>query len=75
MRYNRQIDAYSVETSKGEYIVTVERLKNDINGNGRAEYHVIPIGSDCAYVYRGSFLRGGILESAEAVKRYEQDLL
>lgn len=75
MRYNRQIDAYPVETSKGEYIVTVERLKNDINGNGRAEYHVIPMGSDCAYVYRGSFLRGGILESAEAVKRYEQDFL
>ena len=75
MRYNRQIDAYSVETSKGEYIVTVERLKNDINGNGRAEYHVIPKGSDCAFVYRGSFLRGGILESEEAVKRYEQDFL
>lgn len=30
-----QIDAFQISTEKRNYIVTLEHLKNDVNGNGR----------------------------------------
>lgn len=79
MKFNTNLDVYKVETESGTYYVVIDRLRNDVNGNGRAEYTIIPVNefkdSGSARVYRGYYCRGGRLEAQEAVKRYEQDFL
>lgn len=36
-----QIDAFQISTETRNYIVTLERLKNDVNGNGRYKAVII----------------------------------
>ena len=36
-----QIDAFQISTEKRNYIVTLEHLKNDVNGNGRYKAVII----------------------------------
>ena len=36
-----QIDAFQISTEKRNYIVTLERLKNDVNGNGKYKAVII----------------------------------
>lgn len=71
-------DAVRIKTEKAEYIATVERIKNDINGNPRYEIMLICLASE----YNGSFYcpkyRTGAFyettkEVAESVARAYED--
>ena len=51
MKRLNQIDAERVATKNGDYIVTVERLKNDINGNPRYKTVIICLNSGDSNFY------------------------
>ena len=62
MRYIATLDSYKVIGNRGaKYLVLVKRLPNDINGNGKAEYTIVPLydANTSAFVYRGFYSRGG----------------
>ena len=39
------IDSYKVKTARGEYIVSLERIENDRNGNGRYKAAIVSLDS------------------------------
>lgn len=51
VRKTKQLASYAVTTAKSEYIVTLERIKNDVNGNGRYKATIIDIGSRTRHDY------------------------
>lgn len=79
MRRCNQINAFSVNTEKSNYIVTLERLKNGANGQPRYKAVVIALNSgpndyfNAVYTFSGHYFK----ESEEAqfiVNEYERGL-
>lgn len=50
-----QIDVFKISTEKSDYIVTLERLKNDSNGNGRYKAVICFIESNVKSFYNAVY--------------------
>lgn len=72
------IDAFNVSTKKNHYTVTMERLKNNINGIGRYKSTIIysdPTGTPHAIIYTFTGHCFGARGEAEyIVERYEKEI-
>lgn len=75
MRQIKQAEFYRVTSESGKhYIVYIKRLPNDINGNGKAEYIILPLDdrSDISFMYRGFYTTNGQREAENAVWEHEK---
>ena len=78
IKRQNQIDAFSVSTDTRDYIVTLERLNNDRNGNPR--YKAVIIFTEdgatsyynAVYTFTGHY-RGERSEAEYIVKYYEEN--
>lgn len=81
MKRLNNIDAYEITSASGrDYVVTVERIQNDRNGNGRAQYVIIPrgefyAGAGVGKVFRSYVYRGGKYDAADVVENYEKQYI
>lgn len=55
IKRQNQIDAFQISTEKGNYIVTLERLKNDVNGNPRYKAVIICIEQNTTIYYNATY--------------------
>lgn len=74
-----QINVFRINTEKQEYIVTLERLKNDANGNGRYKAVICFIESapiknfyNAVYTFTGHYL-SSYDEARCIVEYYEKE--
>lgn len=73
-----QIDVFQISTEKRNYIVTLERLKNDVNGNGRYKAVIIfPEQNEksfynAVYTFTGHYLNS-FGEAERIVNYYEKE--
>lgn len=71
------INAFSITTDRRNYIVTLERLKNTINGAPRFKAVIIftepeaPSFYNAVYTFTGHY-RSDYQEAAEIVRQYEE---
>ena len=74
-----QIDVFKISTEKREYVVTLEHLKNDINGNPRYKAVIIfPEQNEksyynAVYTFTGHYLNG-FGEAKWIVEYYEKEI-
>ena len=74
-----QIDAFQISTEKGNYIVTLEYLKNDTNGTPRYKAVIIfPEQNEnsfynAVYTFSGHYL-GRFAEAKWIVEYYEKEI-
>lgn len=75
MRRNTMESAYEVITEKGKYLVVLEGLKNDVNGNRRFKARIINLDHityAVVYTFKGHYL-GEKGECEWIVKQYEME--
>jgi len=76
-RRKNNVSSYKITGVNGEYIVTLEGLKNDYNGNPRYKATLICLGSgtDCfyspVYTFTGHFC--GELGECENIVKYHEN--
>lgn len=54
-----QIDAFKINTERNNYVVTLEHLKNDINGNPRYKAVIVVIEKDTEFYYNAVYTFSG----------------
>lgn len=75
---NYQIDAFKISTERNNYVVTLEHLKNDRNGNPRYKAVIIFIEENtqfyynAVYTFSGHYL-SGYGEAQWIVEYYEKE--
>ena len=73
-----QIDAFKINTERNNYVVTLERLKNDTNGNPRYKAVIIFVEENtesyynAVYTFTGHYLNG-LGEAKWIVEYYEAE--
>lgn len=83
-RRNNNKSTYRVKTARGVYAVTLERIRNDVNGNPRYSANVLVLDvfgeeMDANYIFTASYNFGGHYcgepeEAAYIVGVYEAEL-
>ena len=54
-----QINSYKINTERNNYVVTLERLKNDRNGNPRYKAVLVVIEQDTEFYYNAVYTFSG----------------
>jgi hypothetical protein len=73
---SKSLNTFQINTTSGNYLVTLERIKNTTSGNPRFEATIIDLNSYCFATYKYTFQGHFMSENDEAqwiAERHEKE--
>ena len=75
---SKSLNTFQINTTTGNYLVTLERIKNTVNGCPRFQASIIDLNSSCLATYQYTFQGPYMSENDEAqfiAERHEESTM